>query len=85
MDELLLTPVEAAEALGIGRSKVYELLRSGALTSVRMGSCRRIPADGLVAYLSTLEAAGDRAGLSTTCADTAPLGLNPGEHLVVGG
>lgn len=29
MDKLLFTPFEAATALGIGRSKVYELLRSG--------------------------------------------------------
>ena len=32
MDKLLLTPTEAADALGIGRSKVYELLRAGTLT-----------------------------------------------------
>ena len=28
MDKLLLTPDEAAQVLGIGRSKVYELLAS---------------------------------------------------------
>jgi predicted DNA-binding transcriptional regulator AlpA len=28
MDKLLLTPTEAAAALGIGRSKVYELMRT---------------------------------------------------------
>ena len=27
MDKLLLTPEEVAEALGIGRTKVYELIR----------------------------------------------------------
>jgi excisionase family DNA binding protein len=47
MDKLLLTPTEAAIALGIGRSKVYELLRAGQLRSVRIGTCRRIPADAL--------------------------------------
>jgi hypothetical protein len=31
MDKLLLTPTEAASALGIGRSKVYELLQTGQL------------------------------------------------------
>ncbi len=54
MDKLLLTPVEAATALGIGRSKVYELLRSGELPSVRIGACRRIPAEGLTAFLGAL-------------------------------
>ena len=57
MDKLLLTPLEAAAALGIGRSKVYELLRSGALPSVRIGACRRIPAEGLAAFLTTLQPA----------------------------
>ena len=35
MDRLLLRPAEAAEAIGIGRSKVYELLASGDLPSIR--------------------------------------------------
>ncbi len=54
MDKLLLTPVEAAQALGIGRSKVYELLSSGALASVRIGSCRRVPADALHSFVVDL-------------------------------
>ncbi len=43
MDRLLLRPAEAAEAIGIGRSKVYELLASGDLPSIRSGglfACR---------------------------------------------
>ena len=54
MDKLLLTPVEAAQVLGIGRSKVYELLSSGQLDSVRIGSCRRVPADALHSFLVEL-------------------------------
>ena len=38
MDKLLLTPTEAAAALGVGRSKVYELLQCGSLQSVRIGA-----------------------------------------------
>ena len=41
MDKLLLTPTEAAQVLGIGRSKVYELMQTGQLTSVHIGTCRR--------------------------------------------
>lgn len=37
MDKSLLRPVEVAEAIGIGRSKVYELLASGDLPSIRIG------------------------------------------------
>ncbi len=53
-DKLLLTPVEAAHALGIGRSKVYELLRSGALASVRIDTCRRIPVTALTRLVAQL-------------------------------
>jgi len=54
VDKLLLTPVEAAQALGIGRSKVYELLRSGALASVRIDTCRRIPVTALTSLVTQL-------------------------------
>jgi excisionase family DNA binding protein len=54
MDKLLLTPDEAAQVLGIGRSKVYELLGARQLASVKIGTCRRIPADALRAYVLTL-------------------------------
>lgn len=51
---LLLTPSQAAEAIGIGRSKLYELMRSGALLSVRIGTCRRIPMSALADYVARL-------------------------------
>ena len=54
MDKLLLTPTEAATALGIGRSKVYELMRAGTLASVRIDTCRRIPAAELEALVVRL-------------------------------
>lgn len=54
MDKLLLTPTEAAATLGIGRSKVYELLQSGQLESVRIGACRRVPADAVHSFLVNL-------------------------------
>lgn len=37
MTKLLLTADEAAEIVGIGRAKVYELLRLGQIESVRIG------------------------------------------------
>ena len=57
-DQLLLTPIEAARALGIGRSKLYELMQDGILESVHIGACRRIPTDALLALVTTLR--GDR-------------------------
>jgi excisionase family DNA binding protein len=40
---LLLTPEEAAEALGISRAKIYELLWAEIIESIRIDRCRRIP------------------------------------------
>ena len=54
MPKLLLTPEEAAQVLGIGRTKVYELLVSTALESVKIGACRRVPADALTRFVETL-------------------------------
>lgn len=66
VEKLLLKPEEAAEMLSIGRSKVYELIGTGELASVRIGASRRIPAEALVEFVSRLRglvtdsAAGDR-------------------------
>ena len=57
VDKLLLTPTEAATALGIGRSKVYELMQTGQLQSVHIGACRRVPAEALTAFLDRLRTA----------------------------
>ena len=47
MERLLLRPSEAAEVLGMGRTKVYELLASGELPSVRIGKSVRVPVEAL--------------------------------------
>ena len=47
MEKLLLRPAEAAQMLGIGRTKVYELLAAGELPSIKIGACVRVPIDGL--------------------------------------
>lgn len=54
VDRLLLRPVEAGEAMGVGRSKVYALLASGELPSVRIGSSVRVPVDALRAWIDRL-------------------------------
>lgn len=57
MDRLLLRPIEAAEAIGIGRSKVYELLASGELPSIRIGSSVRVPVDALRDWIARKQVA----------------------------
>jgi excisionase family DNA binding protein len=51
---LLLTVEEAADALHIGRSKVFDLIRCGELDSVKIGRLRRIPEDSLHAFMRRL-------------------------------
>ena len=52
MDRLLLRPTEAAEAIGIGRSKIYELLAAGDLPSIRIGGSVRVPVEALRAWIA---------------------------------
>lgn len=57
-DKLLISVEEAAQLLDVGRSTVYDLLRTRAIPSVRIGRCRRIPVTGLRAYIADLESQG---------------------------
>ncbi|MFH8870212.1 helix-turn-helix domain-containing protein [Streptomyces griseus] len=44
---MALTVAEAATQIGIGRTKLYEYVTSGEITSVKIGSLRRIPAEAV--------------------------------------
>jgi excisionase family DNA binding protein len=55
LPKLLLTPEEAAQALGIGRTKLYELLATAKLPSVRIGASRRVSVDALTEFVRRLE------------------------------
>jgi excisionase family DNA binding protein len=48
---LLLRPAEAAVALGVSRSKVYELLARRVIPSVRLDGSIRVPAIQLQAWI----------------------------------
>ncbi len=54
LSPLLLTPEEVSSALSICRTKVYELIRTGQLESVQIGSSRRIPVDAVGEYVERL-------------------------------
>lgn len=54
MESLLLKVPEAAAALGLSRAKVYELIKRGALPSVRIDGSRRVRASDLRAYVDGL-------------------------------
>ncbi|MBR7836977.1 helix-turn-helix domain-containing protein [Actinospica durhamensis] len=55
-EPLLYTIPEAATALRISRTKLYELLDSGELASIHIGRSRKIPAEDLRAYIDHLRA-----------------------------
>lgn len=54
---------ESAELLSLSRDRVYQLIRSGQLRSVRVGKARRVPARALEDYVARLMrgSAGDGA------------------------
>jgi len=46
---------EAAEALRLSRSALYELIRSGQLRTVKSGRRRLVPVSALAEYLDSLD------------------------------
>ncbi len=55
MDKLLYRPKEAAVALGISKTVLYELIRTNRIRSIKDGKFRFITADALSEYVRTLE------------------------------
>ena len=54
---LVLTVEEAADRLGVGRTLMYALIKSGDIESVTIGRLRRVPADALVTFVASLRSA----------------------------
>jgi excisionase family DNA binding protein len=46
-DRLFLTVEETSDSLRLSRSKVYELIATCDLPSIKVGRSRRVPVDGL--------------------------------------
>lgn len=51
-ERILLRPSEVGEAIGVSRSKAYELIAAGKIPSVKVGNCVRVPVDGLKAWIT---------------------------------
>lgn len=61
MDEKMLYRIpEVAAALNVSRSKVYELLHSGALASVHIDRTRLVRREDLAAFIDDLTTTGRR-------------------------
>ena len=53
-DRMLYRVEEAAAVLALSRHRLYELIRSGELPTVKIGKLRRVPAQSMVAYVDGL-------------------------------
>lgn len=62
-NRLALKPAEAAEAIGIGRSKTYELIARGEIPSIRVGGCVRVPIAALQSWIDSQLAANVRGAV----------------------
>lgn len=51
--KLLLTAEEAAQALSLSRSKVYDLIGKGEIPSVKIHGSRRVPVDQLIKWIAS--------------------------------
>ena len=60
-EPLVLTPLEAAKLLRIGRGTAYEQIRCGAIPSIRMGRRILIPRAALLRMLETTKNDGLRS------------------------
>jgi len=54
------TVEQAAEIPEVGRDKIYQLLRTGQLRSIKIGSSRRITSQHIAEFVASLEGVGDR-------------------------
>ena len=53
-EKLLLSPAEVASSLGLGRTKIFELMQSGRLESCTIGRRRVVPREALENFVANL-------------------------------
>lgn len=53
MDKITVSIMEASKALSLGRSKIYELIQSGDLSTLKVGRRTLIPVASLNAFVNS--------------------------------
>lgn len=71
METLLLKIPEVMARLAVGQTKVYELMSSGELRSVKVGRSRRVPSDELERFVAELDDSRPNLRLHTHRGSTA--------------
>jgi excisionase family DNA binding protein len=51
-ERLMLRPTEAGDAIGVSRSKIYELIASGQIPSIRVDGAVRVPVKALEQWIA---------------------------------
>jgi excisionase family DNA binding protein len=59
-EQLLLTTVQAGRVLGVGRTTIYQLIKTGELHAVHVGGSCRISWAELERYVTRLDSAGNQ-------------------------
>jgi excisionase family DNA binding protein len=72
MDRLALKPSEVGEALGICRTKAYELIRGGIIPSILVGASRRVPVESLKVWVEEQTRAPGASDPALTLVPRAP-------------
>ncbi|MBB5686309.1 helix-turn-helix domain-containing protein [Sphingobium boeckii] len=47
----------AVQMLGIGRSRIYELIQAGEIETIKIGSSTLLPVEGLIKFIETRRSA----------------------------
>jgi excisionase family DNA binding protein len=55
VEKILLRPSEVSELVGMGKSKVYELIAAGTIPCIRIGKSVRVPAEALRRWIDGLQ------------------------------
>jgi excisionase family DNA binding protein len=61
VEKMLLTPEDVAKALSMGRTKVYQLIMSGAIESISIGRSRRVERSALERFIRRLKEESEQA------------------------
>ena len=76
---MLIPSIIASEVLGVSKTRVYELLKTGQLTPVRYGNYTYVTEDSLITFAKTERKAGRPPKMPETLNDTVAAAIRIGK------